>query len=112
MAIVKTVTLNEFASTMHEDGFSREGAEALFEFLDDLGTDIEMDPIAFRCQYSEYTLEELLNAHPELEEEYISIYGDDLDDININEVIELFPACDLDYNIIAVLSDGIIVINQ
>ena len=38
--------------------FSHEGAKALFEHLtqleDDIGEELEFDPIAFRCEYSEY----------------------------------------------------------
>ena len=55
-----TVTQFEFAQEMRKEkyGFSYEGAEALFNYLeeleDDCGTVIEYDPIAFRCDYSEY----------------------------------------------------------
>ena len=41
-----------------DHGFSYHGAKALFEHLtqyeEDCGTDIEFDPIAFRCEYDEY----------------------------------------------------------
>ena len=55
-----TVTEFEFVQEMRKEkyGFSYEGAEALFNYLeeleDDCGTVIEYDPIAFRCDYSEY----------------------------------------------------------
>lgn len=43
---------------MGRDNFSYEGAKALMEYLDDLadqcGENIEYDPIAFCCEYSEY----------------------------------------------------------
>ncbi len=58
MAIIDTVTEVSFQDTMINHGFSREGATALFWHLDDVseggGQDIEMDPIAFRCEFSEY----------------------------------------------------------
>ena len=41
-----------------DHGFSYHGAKALFEHLtqleEDCETDIEFDPIAFRCEYDEY----------------------------------------------------------
>ena len=41
-----------------DHGFSYEGSKALFEYLtqfeEDCGTDIEFDPIAFKCEYDEY----------------------------------------------------------
>lgn len=55
-----TVTEFEFVQEMRKEkyGFSYEGAEALFFYLEDLEVDgdydVEYDPIAFRCDYSEY----------------------------------------------------------
>ena len=55
-----TITEYQFVSEMSKDkhGFSFEGASALFEYLtqyeEDCGTEIEFDPIAFRCEYDEY----------------------------------------------------------
>ena len=58
--------VNEMSGKDH--GFSYHGAKALFEHLtqfeEDCGTDIEFDPIAFRCEYSEYNnLEEVKNDY-------------------------------------------------
>lgn len=61
MAIIETVDESSFVHTMAQEnhGFSRDGASALFVYLDELsegtgGQDIEMDPIAIRCEYTEY----------------------------------------------------------
>jgi hypothetical protein len=49
----------EFRNTMHnhDTGFSVDGLEILFNYLEqlesDIGEDIELDPIALRCDYSE-----------------------------------------------------------
>lgn len=47
---------------MDRDNFSYEGAKALMEYLEelseDIGENIEYDPIAFCCDYTEYTLPE------------------------------------------------------
>ena len=48
---------------MGRDNFSYDGAKALMEYLEDLseemGSDIEYDPIAFCCDFSEYSEDEL-----------------------------------------------------
>lgn len=64
MAIIKTVTYeHEFAnwiakSDNYKNNFSFEGANALQEYLeqlsDDIGENIEFDPIAWCVEYSEY----------------------------------------------------------
>ena len=55
-----TINESQFVDEMSKEqhGFSYDGAKALFEHLtqyeEDCGTDIEFDPIAFRCEYDEY----------------------------------------------------------
>jgi hypothetical protein len=55
-----------------DHGFSYHGAKALFEHLtqfeEDCGTDIEFDPIAFRCEYDEYeNLKEVQDNYTDIE---------------------------------------------
>ena len=56
----ETITKYQFADRMArgDHGFTWAGAEALFSLLsdyeDDTGTELEFDPVAFRCEYSEY----------------------------------------------------------
>jgi len=55
--------IDEMAKPIH--GFSRSGASALFDYLteleDALGEDLVFDPIAFRCDFTEYAnFEEIL----------------------------------------------------
>jgi len=62
MAIVNTITdvnkLYHDLKSMGRDNFSYAGAAALFIHLDDLsddmGEDMEYDPIAWCCSYTEY----------------------------------------------------------
>ena len=64
MSIFKTITWNyEFAdwikkSDSYSNNFTFEGANALQEYLDglsnELDEDMEFDPIAWCCEYSEY----------------------------------------------------------
>ena len=55
-----TVTESMFRDSFQcrPDNFSYEGLGALFnyftEFEEDCGTELELDPIAFCCEYSEY----------------------------------------------------------
>ena len=55
-----TITQSQFVDEMSkkDHGFSYEGAKALFEHLtqyeNDCDHELEFDPIAFRCEYSEY----------------------------------------------------------
>ena len=49
-----TLSLYEFIDGVRDD-FSCEAAEALFNFLEEIDPDIEYDPIAFRCEFDEYT---------------------------------------------------------
>lgn len=58
----KTVTESDFIHAFDSCGrssnFTYEGRQALFEYLEGLGEtgeeEIELDPIAFCCEYSEY----------------------------------------------------------
>lgn len=62
MPIINTVT--SYSSLYHDlkkmgrDNFSYDGAIALMESLDDIGINIEYDPIAFCCEYAEYSASE------------------------------------------------------
>lgn len=58
--MIKTTTQDEFVRTMAkpDNGFSFDGAKALFGYLEQLEADCnisyEFDPIAIRCEYVEY----------------------------------------------------------
>ena len=65
-----TITEYTFVSDMTREGygFSTEGARALFEYLEsyeqDCETEIEYDPVAFRCEFTEYSdLEEIKGVY-------------------------------------------------
>tara|TARA_R100000278_G_scaffold109064_1_gene85986 strand:+ start:202 stop:564 length:363 start_codon:yes stop_codon:yes gene_type:complete len=70
MAIIDVVEESSFVHTMAQEnhGFSRDGASALYWYLEDIsqgsGQDILMDPIAIRCDFSEYNdFEDLKNDY-------------------------------------------------
>ena len=53
----KTIGCYEFCEIMSRNGFSEVGAEMLFEFLTDIEDEdyqIEFDPVAIRCDFTEY----------------------------------------------------------
>jgi len=58
--MIDTITQDTFTDAMTKKGFgfSYEGANALFDYLEDLENDTEtkinFDPIAFRCDFTEY----------------------------------------------------------
>mgnify|MGYP003129783712 FL=1 len=73
MAIIDTITLSTFRdyflrSEQYKDSFSYEGLEALYNYLEeyseDLGENIEMDVVAFSCEFAEY------NSIEEFQEDY------------------------------------------
>ena len=67
-----TVTEHTFTNEMIKHGFSYEGSKALFEYFEqyeqDCDTELEFDPIAFRCQYDEYeNIEEVKKNYQDIE---------------------------------------------
>ena len=81
--IYTELTENTFANTLSsnpENGFSYNGAVALFNYLEDFGADIEFCPVVLRCEYSEMNEQELLHD-----------YGYKLDDEDQEEIAENWP---------------------
>jgi hypothetical protein len=69
-----TVTEYQFVDTMaqKQHGFSYEGAKALFEYFEqyeqDIGEEMEFDPIAIRCEFDEYeSLEDVKKSYQNIE---------------------------------------------
>jgi hypothetical protein len=76
-----TMNIWDFKKVMREmdtyaNNFTDKGLELLFEYLDDLGGDIDMDAIAICCDWTEY---ENIEA---AEKEYL-LDGEDLEDNTI-----------------------------
>ena len=69
-----TITEYQFVDTMaqKQHGFSYEGAKALFEYFEqyeqDIGEEMEFDPIAIRCDFDEYeSLEDIKKSYQDIE---------------------------------------------
>lgn len=80
--MIKTINFQDFCdsfSDTYKNNFTYEGKKALFEYLESLedgtGEQIELDPIALCCEYTEY--ESAIEAC----EQYNTILTDDIDDV-------------------------------
>tara|TARA_R100000664_G_scaffold5452_1_gene10330 strand:+ start:1365 stop:1670 length:306 start_codon:yes stop_codon:yes gene_type:complete len=78
-----TITIYQFrnwfrSSEGYKNNFSYDGLGALFDYIEelehDIGEDIEFDPIALCCEYSEY------DSFKELKEDYDDI--ESIDDLH------------------------------
>ena len=75
-------------SDTYKNNFSYDGLNSLFDYFEeleeDMGKEIDFDPIAICCEYSEY---ENLN---EIKENYSSVEINDIDDLKCHtSVIEI-----------------------
>jgi|SRR5210317_391666 hypothetical protein len=85
--MIKTITewdfVNSFDEMNRSENFSVEGRKALFELLEEVNPDFELDVIAICCEFSEY---EDLN---ELKQEYSHLLeGEEFEDDD--EVLDFF----------------------
>ena len=84
--IVETLTRSQFTGneTMRAS-FTYEAAGALFDWYTDLaegcGEPVEFDPVGFRCDWSEYALDELVT-------DYGHLLDDDQEPEDLPEVLE------------------------
>ena len=82
-----TITQSNFTDEMIKHGFSYEGSNALFEYLtqyeEDCDHELEFDPIAFRCEFSEYeNLKEIQKSYNDIQ---------DIEDLERNTTVIQIP---------------------
>ena len=62
--MIQTVKFSDFCAAFHahdrDDQFSYVGKRALFDYLDDLGGQIELDVIALCCDYIEMPVDDII----------------------------------------------------
>jgi hypothetical protein len=66
----QTLTKDMFRFQMNQvrpDNFSYEGQGELFDYLDEMDSELEYDPIAICCDFSQCSLDEFLQAYPDIE---------------------------------------------
>lgn len=107
----QTITENEFVTMFNQvrsENFSDEALRALFQYHieleEELGTELEFDPIAICCEYSEF--DDAIEAC----KEYGFDYSDDIDNREdaLEECLE-----HLRYNtsVIALEGSGVVIVN-
>lgn len=76
MAIVTELTRSDFTDALRRDEYaswSHQACHALYDYLEELsegiGEDIEFCPVAIRCDWNEYSLEDFANDYSNLKEE-------------------------------------------
>lgn len=84
--IIETLTKSQFVGNETiRDSFTYEAAGALFDWYTDLaegcGEPIEFDPVGFRCDWSEYALDEL-------QDDYGYLLDEDQEPEDLPEVLE------------------------
>ena len=79
MAIITIHTFDSFADEMQDEGYSYNALTALFDYFEDLDVDFDLDPVAIRCDFTEYAssreawddyMEEPFPGDEEAEEEF------------------------------------------
>lgn len=82
----QTVNFSQFCdsfSDTYKGNFSYEGKRALFDYLEnyeeETGTEIELDPVALCCEYSEY--DSAFDAMKEYQPEDMPVEGEAGDDL-------------------------------
>jgi len=66
----QTITQSMFINEMRAirpDNFSYEGLQELFSYLDEIDSNLEFDPIAICCDFSQCSLREFKDAFPAIE---------------------------------------------
>jgi secreted Zn-dependent insulinase-like peptidase len=68
--MIQTITESMFINEMRAirpDNFSYEGLQELFSYLDEIDSNLEFDPIAICCDFSQCSLREFKDAFPAIE---------------------------------------------
>jgi hypothetical protein len=71
-----------FADADRKDNFSYEGLNLLFDYLEELDPDMELDVIALCCDYCEDTMEDIIHSY--------SIDVEDMDEDDTVEAVRSF----------------------
>jgi antirestriction protein len=85
----QTVYLDDFRQAFHNmdrgNQFSYEGLELLYDYLEECDEDMELDVIALCCDFSECSLDEFLDAFPDVVEADSDYFSNDEDKIQAIE---------------------------
>jgi hypothetical protein len=107
MAIIQTIdTASQFRDQFHRcgrgDQFSYEALGLIFDYLNDCGSDVEFDPIAICCEFSEDTPEAIADN-----------YGIDTEDLDEGEIVDAVKSYLDDHSVtVGITSSGAFVYQQ
>jgi hypothetical protein len=65
----QTINLSQFRdefNSIRPNNFSYEGLETLFDYLEEMDPDLELDVIALCCEFAEMTMGEIFDAYPDV----------------------------------------------
>jgi hypothetical protein len=79
---VSSYDFQEAFERLRPNNFSIEGLNVLFDYLEELDPDMELDVIALCCDYCEDTLEDIIHSY--------SIDVEDMDDDDTVEAVRSF----------------------
>jgi len=81
--MIQTVNVSDFRDAFRSAGradqFSYEGLTALFDFLEEVDPDFDLDVIALVCEYSEESVEQIADSYG------LELSGDDAKDADMVE---------------------------
>ena len=86
----QTLTKDMFRFQMNQirpDNFSYEGQGALFDYLDEMDSELEFDAIAICCDFSQCSLDEFMQSFPSIE---VDNLDSDADKFEKQEVIGFY----------------------
>ena len=86
----QTLTKDMFRFQMNQirpDNFSYEGQGELFDYLDSIDSELEFDPIAICCDFSQCSLDEFMQSFPSIE---VDNLDSDADKFEKQEVIAFY----------------------
>ena len=86
----QTLTKDMFRFQMNQirpDNFSYEGQGLIFQYLDDIYPEIEFDPIAICCDFTQCSLDAFMQAYPSVE---VANLGSDADNFEKQEIITFY----------------------
>lgn len=80
ITVTRTLSFSQFASEFRGDQFSHDALRVLYDYLDELDYDYELDVIALCCTYAESTAEEAIK--------YYGLEIEDLDRLDKDEWLD------------------------
>jgi hypothetical protein len=67
--MIQTINLSQFRdefNAIRPNNFSYEGLETLYNYLEGIDSEMELDVIAICCDFCEMSMDEIFNAYPDV----------------------------------------------